>query len=195
MTWGNWWIVPILTVEPAVWPDDLFAEDRMADASEMRWWVLHTKPRAEKSLARRLLADDASFFLPLRRHRRRIQRRLVSSYVPLFPGYLFLRGDDVARQAAIETRFAVGSLHVENQQQLSEELANIHRLIQSGISLSPEERLQPGMPAEIVSGPLAGLRGCIQQRRGAKTVRFIIEVQFLQQGTSVEVDSSMIRPV
>ena len=148
-----------------------------------------------KALARKLARHNVSFFLPLHERRRRIQRRLVRTQLPLFPSYLFLLGDHDARRTALETSLVVASLHVENQQQLADDLVHLHTLIQSGAPLSPEERLQPGMPAEIVSGPLAGFRGRVIRRQGSKKLKFTIEVQMLQQGASVEVDSSMIRPV
>lgn len=188
--------MPVLSPEPFVFPEDLLGmegAESYAENEQDRWWVLHTRPRSEKALARQLLRRGISFFLPLQEHKRRIQRRLVRSQLPLFPGYLFFLGDDESRWAALETNFVVNSLHVENQQQLSDDLVNLYNVIQTGTLLSPEARLQPGMPAEIVSGPLAGYRGRVIRRQGSHTLKFTIEVQFLQQGASVEVDSSMVR--
>ena len=190
--------MPVLPAEPFIFPESMFSleSSEVLPQSELdRWWVLHTRPRSEKALARLLVRKHISFFLPQHERQRRIQRRLVRSYIPLFPGYLFLRGDETDRQTALETNLVAGSLHVENQEQLFGDLVNINNLIQSGAPLSPEQRLQPGMPAEIVSGPLAGIRGNVIKRRGAKALKFVIEVKLLQQGTSVEVDSSMIQPV
>jgi transcriptional antiterminator RfaH len=181
--------MPVLAVEPNVWPTNLFSED----SPTRLWWVLHTRPRAEKMLARRLLRSDVSFYLPLYEQSRRIQRRTVRSYLPLFSGYLFLSGDADGRQTALETNLVAGCLPVADQNQLDNELLHIHRLIESGSQITPESRLQPGTPAEIVSGPLAGCRGKIL--RCGNAMKFVIEVNFLQQGASVEVDASMIQPL
>jgi hypothetical protein len=48
------------------------------------------------------------------------------------------------------------------------------------------------MQAEIVSGPLTGYRGTVV--RNGSNLKFVIEVDFLQRGASVEIDSAMIRP-
>ena len=49
--------MPLLPPETTLYPSDLLA--RPADpGAEARWWVIHTRPRAEKNLARKLLAGD-----------------------------------------------------------------------------------------------------------------------------------------
>ncbi len=176
-------------------PEDLFsAAEEVPPSSDIAWWVLHTRPRAEKELARRLRERRVSYFLPLHERRKRFQRRLVVSHLPLFPGYMFLLGDHEARWTAADTNLVVNFLDVPDQQRLTVELKQIHQLINSGAHLTPETRLQPGMSAEIISGALAGIRGIIRQRRGSTSLRFIIEVDLLHQGASVEVDSSMVQP-
>ena len=192
--------MPVLAPEPYIYPDNIIdseledATDLIGDEEE-RWWVLHLRPRSEKSLSRRLFRNHISFFLPLYERRRRIQRRQVCSYLPLFPGYLFLRGGETARRIAIETNLVVGSLFVEDQKKFRKELSFILKLMRSGLALSPTERLQPGMPAEIISGPLSGIRGKILRKTGVRALKFVIEVKLLQRGTSVEVDSSMVQPL
>lgn len=185
--------MPVLALEPYITPADLFESGKHLDWEADRWGVLHVRPRVEKTLARQLLCREIPFFLPLFEKRQRAQRRLITSYLPLFPGYLFLQGDEDARQAALETNLVVNAICVVEQQRLAEDLKRIYELIHSGTPLAPEARLQPGMAAEITSGPLAGCRGTIVRRGGS--TRLVIEVNFLQQGASVEVDRSMLRPV
>jgi transcription antitermination factor NusG len=192
--------MPILAPEPYIYPDNIIdseledAVDLIGDEEE-RWWALHVRPRSEKSLSRHLLRNHISFFLPLYERRRRIQRRQVCSSLPLFPGYLFLRGGDSARRIANETNLVVGSLFVEDQKKFLKDLSFILKLMRSGSALSPTERLQPGMSAEIISGPLAGIRGKVLRKKGTRVLKFVIEVELLQQGTSVEVESSMVQPL
>ncbi len=185
--------MPVLDLEASVWPEDLFSTERCIEDSKLRWWVLHTRPRSEKSLARRLVAHNVSFYLPLYQRRQRYQRRLVVSHLPLFPSYLFLLGNEETRVTAFDTKLVVGSLEVFDQRQLSQELGAINDLIEYGERLAPEERLQPGTPAEIISGPLAGYRGTVI--RVGKSFKLVLEVKLLQRGVSVEVDTSMIRPL
>jgi transcriptional antiterminator RfaH len=181
--------MPLVPLETTLFPADLF--EQPATEGEARWWALHTRPRAEKMLARKFLGRRLGFFLPLQHRQRRHRGRRFAADLPLFPGYLFLHGDAQARLHALETNAIVRCLAVEDQQRLHADLLRVHRLIASGADLTPEGRLQPGSPVEVVAGPLAGLTGKVL--RQGKRLTFFVEVQLLQRGVSVEVEGWMIR--
>jgi transcription antitermination factor NusG len=155
--------------------------------------VLHSRPRAEKALARKFLGRGLAFYLPLHQRQWRTRGRLFSAHLPLFPGYVFLHGDAQARLHALETNAVVHCLPVADQAQLQEDLARVHRLIASGAPLLPEAQLRPGGRVEIVAGPFAGMQGKVL--KVGKRLKFLVEVRFLQQGVSVEVDGWMIQPL
>jgi len=185
--------MPVLPLEPFVFPEHLFNDFGEEASAPARWWVLQTRPRLEKSLSRRLLHSRVSFFLPLYEKRWRAQGRWVCSHNPLFSGYLFLYGDSDSRLAALQTNLVMLCLPVVDQRELWSDLRRVHQMIVSGAPLMPEDRLQVGDPVEIASGPLVGMEGKIL-RRGSK-LRFFVEVNLLQRGVSVDIDSSMLRPI
>jgi transcription antitermination factor NusG len=175
--------MPVLAQEPDLYPDCLLSEAPPADESEKVWWVLHTRPRQEKSLARQLYRGRIPYYLPLIPRRWRLRGRIVTSHIPLFPGYVFLFGDRQERLAALTTNRVVRVLEVPAQATLRQDLQQIHRLLTAGLPVSPESRLSPGVMVEITSGPLAGLRGKIL--RTASGQRFVVQIDFIQQGASV----------
>jgi transcriptional antiterminator RfaH len=185
--------MPLLPMEPFVFPEDLLTMPSRPLEDDARWWVLHTRPRAEKALARRILGQGLSYFLPLYKRQWRSRGRLLCSYVPAFTSYLFLRGDGEARVRALETNLVASCLPVPDQGQLESDLLRVYQLMVSGAPLSPEDRLLPGTRVEIIQGPLAGLEGSVL-RRGTR-LRVYVEVQFLQRGVSAEVEAWMIRPL
>jgi transcription antitermination factor NusG len=181
--------VPVLDREPAVWPEHLFEL-----ASESRrsgqWRAYQVRPRTEKVVARYFHNRQIAYFLPQIERRKRYQRRLVCSHLVLFPGYVFALVNDQNLERGFESKAIIRSLCIDDQDRIDQELREIDRLIRSGEPLTREERLQPGSPARIVRGPLTGLRGqVVKNVRGQK---FVLEVQFIQQGVSVEIDSSFI---
>jgi len=178
--------MPILSAEPALFPECLFDEEPQAEAADRVWWVLHTRPRQEKRLAQQLHGKQVPFFLPLVKHQLRVRNRTVSSHLPLFPGYVFLLGTRTERLMALNTGRVVQPLEVANQEDLWRDLRQVQRLIASGAPLSPEGQLLPGTPVEIRSGPLAGLRGTILQAVSGR--RFLVRVDFIQRGASVLMD-------
>jgi transcription antitermination factor NusG len=185
--------MPLLPLEPFVNPADLLTTSGQGPDTVRSWWVLHTRPRAEKALARKLLALRQDFFLPLYKKQWQSRGRQLASHIPLFPGYIFLRGDDEARLAALQTNHVVRAIPVPAGQQLEEDLVRIYRLMESGAPVAPEDRLQPGMPVVLSAGPLAGLEGKIVRRD--RHMRFVIEVDFIQRGASIEVEGWMLQPV
>lgn len=185
--------MPLLELEPCLYPEDLLRREGGAGEVGARWWVLHTRPRAEKALARRFFNRALPFYLPLYCKEWRKSGRRFRSYVPLFPGYLFLLGDNQVRLAALETNLVAGILPVSDQDRLRDDLARVHQLTSSGALVAPEDRLVPGTWVEIVEGPLVGLRGQILRR--GKQLRFFVEVRLLQRGVSVEIERHMIEPL
>jgi transcriptional antiterminator RfaH len=186
--------MPLLPPEPTVYPEGLLsAEAATPEASERSWWVLHTKPRQEKSLARQLLKGGVPFYLPVIARRCLVRNRVQHSHVPLFAGYVFLLGDRDERVTALATGRVVRSLNVVDQPGLWRDLRQISRLIATGAPITPEERLLPGAAVEIRTGPLAGLTGKIL--RTASGRRFVVQVDFIQQGASVLLDEFHLAPL
>jgi transcriptional antiterminator RfaH len=183
--------MPLLPAEPFIFPDELLQTTDSAD-EVFRWWVLHTRPRAEKALARKLLHQGSHFFLPTRKRQWRKHGRTFCSHVPLFPGYLFLKAEHLDASKTFETNLVARLLPVPDQPQIHADLGRVHRLITSGGPVVPENRLRPGTLVEITSGPLSGLEGKILRR--GNQLKFIVEVLFLQRGVSVEIESWMIEP-
>lgn len=185
--------MPFLPPEPFLYPEHLLAGAEQTESTPARWWVLHTRPRAEKALARTFLKLEQSFFLPVYKHQRQRKGRLFCSYLPLFPGYLFLYGDHETRGQALATNLVARCIPVEFQNELHADLARVHQLITTGAPLAPEERLRPGAKVEITDGPLVGLEGTFLRR--GKQSRLLVEVRLLQRGVSVELNGWNVRPL
>jgi len=135
--------MPILAAETSVFPHNLLG-DFAAQCCNRRWWALHTKSRQEKSLARQLSAMEVPFYLPLVKKFSNIGGRKVRSLLPLFSGYLFLFGTDEERVQSLATHRVTAVLPAPDAAAITQDLQNIRRLIDSGVPLTEEARLQPG---------------------------------------------------
>ncbi len=179
--------MPILTAEADLFPDDLFEDEELLASSENRWWVLYTKSRREKELMRRLRALEVPFFGPTVEHRSRTPGgRVLKSYLPLFPNYVFMLADATQRYAALTTNCVSRDLPVACGDELECDLRQLRRLIQTGVPLVAERYLDAGVRVRVRTGPLEGLEGTVLQRRG--DTRLLVAVRFLQQGASVQLD-------
>jgi transcription antitermination factor NusG len=150
--------------------------------------------RREKELMRRLRKTGIDFYCPLiPRRNRAASGRVRTSYLPLFPGYVFLCGNDDARQVALSTQCVSRTIPVADTELLVHDLRQVQQLIASGVPLSPEGRIQPGHMVRVKNGPLMGIEGTVAKRFTGD--RLIISVQFLQQGASVAIDDFSVEPI
>jgi transcriptional antiterminator RfaH len=185
--------VPVLPPEINLFPDNLLAEPAAMKVGDRCWWVLHTKPRQEKSIARRLVTDALPFYLPLVAQRKKTRDRVICSQIPLFPGYVFLFGTRIERTHSLTTNRIANILKVAQQEDMWRDLTQVQRLIDTGAPIRPEGRLVAGTPVEITSGPLAGLKGTILKDGSRR--RFLVQVDFLHQGASVLLDDFYLTPI
>ena len=184
--------MPILASETSLFPANLL-EDFTSVASERRWWAVYTRSRMEKSLARQLLAMEVPFYLPLIPKTSRIAGRAVKSLLPLFGGYLFMFGNDEERLRTLETNRVAHLWEASQADEMTRDLQNVHALIESGVPLTTEGRLQPGDRVRVKNGLLMGLEGVIVSRRGED--RLLIAVNFLQQGVSIQISDYQVEPI
>jgi len=183
--------MPILAAEPDLYPEGLFSDVEPIQPCTSEAWALYCLSNKEKALMRRLRALNIPHYGPLVAKRYRSPAgRLRTSYVPLFAGYVFLFGDEVQRYHAKCTGYISRCIEVSDAQQLTEDLGQIHRLIEMGAPLTAEERLVPGMLVRIRSGAFAGFEGTIIQRN--KETRLMVAIDFLQQGASVLLDDCQV---
>jgi transcriptional antiterminator RfaH len=177
------------TENPPIKPDS----DISPGCFQGTWWVIHTKPRQEKALARDLFRGGQQYFAPMYQATRRSKGRAWKTTLPLFPGYLFLCGTLEDRLIALKTNRIVRVLEVPNQARLAEELSAIDQLLLSGLAVSSRRSLNKGTLCRICSGPLAELQGRIERAKGK--ARFIVNVSILGQGAMVEIDADLLEPV
>ena len=177
--------MPILPRQRDIFPESLLDEPPAADGRG--WIAFYTLSRREKDLMRKLEAATVPFYSPLVKRRLRSPGgRTRSSYVPLFPGYVFSLVDDEQRRAALATNTVARWLPIGDAAAFVGDLRNIKRLIDTEQPLTPEARLESGQPVRVRSGPLRGIEGTVVKRRSEQ--RLVVAVRFLNQGASIELE-------
>jgi transcription antitermination factor NusG len=160
------------------------------EPGDRHWWVVYTKSRQEKSLARELLKYEVPFYLPQVKNTTIVKGRRRTTFMPLFTGYVFMLADEAERVRALTTNRISRTLNVEETEQLILDLRQIKRLIESDAPLTIERRLAPGQKVRIKQGALMGMEGTVLLRRGE--TRLLVAVNFLQQGASIEVQDYLL---
>jgi transcription antitermination factor NusG len=157
-----------------------------------RWWAVYTRAKGEKALARHLHGHTVPYYLPLKRNSWRNNGRTFTSHLPLFPGYVFFHGDEDDRVTALESNLISRILEVPDQHRLWRDLRQVDRMLGSEVEVDRADVLELGQPVNIIAGPFLGLQGVLLRR--GNQMRLVVEVAFLRQAVSVEVESWMVEP-
>ena|SRR5437763_485684 len=154
------------------------------------WFVLRTRSRQEKILANTLRSREVGCFLPLLRAERIYCGRRFVVELPLFPCYVFLRGQLDDAYFAERTKRVAQIIQVPDQRRLDCELSNLARALSSNQPLDPFPYLRTGIRVEVREGPLRGIQGIIEDR--TRRDRLILQIEALGQAVSLEVDAAAV---
>ena len=203
--------MPLLKRQPEIFPAALFgpappaAEGSHGVAAETAgggpsaaeiaakpWWIAYTRSRQEKGLARHLLQWQVPYYLPQREHRMRAGDRWRSSFLPLFPGYVFFRADGGDRVAALKSNLIARLVDVPDAVELERELRSLWLLQTTGAPLVPHPYIGPGDEVEVTEGALRGYRGTVLREKGK--YRLVVSITLLRQSVAAEVDREALAP-
>jgi transcriptional antiterminator RfaH len=182
--------MPILNQEPDIWPESLLSPDFLEQGNQP-WWAMYTMPRFEKKLMRQLTELQIPYYGPtISRRYRSPSGRIRTSYEPLFPNYVFICGDEIARYNAVSTGSVSRWLPVARPEELITDLRQIHDLILTDAPLAPELRLEPGQKVRVRSGVFKGFEGTVLRRENE--IRLLIAVRYMGRGASVALDDCQL---
>jgi transcription antitermination factor NusG len=156
------------------------------------WFALYTRHQHEKVIAWVLQNKGFETFLPLYTTVRCRKDRSKRLALPLFPCYVFLRGD-LRRRLDIVTIPGVHNIVSTGGQPaaISEaEIDPIRQMIASKMGVEPHPFMRHGDRVRIKSGPLEGLEGILIRKKSL--FRLVVSIEMLQKSVAVEVDASMV---
>jgi transcriptional antiterminator RfaH len=157
-------------------------------ATNLPWYVVHTKVRQEQTACANLVRQGYSVYLPQIKRLKRIRGRQQAQMEPLFPRYLFLQPKSNSHSIApVRSTLGVSTFVRFGQEPAvirPETLSSIadfeSRWNQAGdVEISPFRR---GERVRVVAGPLFGLEGLIS---GVSHERVVVLMQLLGTDTRV----------
>jgi len=152
------------------------------------WYALFTRHQHEKSVAIALSNKSHEVYLPLYRSVRRWQDRAKALWLPLFPGYVFIR-EGMDRQLQILT--TPGVIHIVKWGGRPaivppSQLNAIRQIIESCPSVETHPYLQSGDRVRVKTGSLMGLEGILTRKKGV--ARLVVSMEMLGRSAAVEID-------
>ena len=161
------------------------------------WFVVWTEARAEKRVESRIAAQGLEPWLPKVIQRRRWSDRWREVVFPLFPGYLFARGGAAQLPTVLRTPGVVTVVKSGTGRPafLSDSfILSLRGAIEtSGVAVAPAEGdVRYSVHDEVIvrEGPLAGLRGVVQEVRSSR--QLIVWVEQIGRGVAFTIGSALV---
>jgi transcription antitermination factor NusG len=161
---------------------------------QRHWFAIRTRSHHEKGVLQRLTGRGIQSYLPLYRTVHQwTSHRTAALDLPLFPTYLFIHIAPQERMRAIQVPGVLNLVGPGNTPSplQDEEIESLR----AGLSLrrfEPHPYLVAGARVRIATGPLAGLEGVVQRRKGC--LRVVLTVDFIAQSVAVEMDAEELEP-
>ena len=167
------------------------------DILKHEWYVIHTRSRFENVVSDGLLKKSFEVFLPKARVPSKRRDRKLMIWVPVFPGYLFVKTDLSANEHLdiVKTIGAVRLVGTKNGPVSvpDETIASLKIMVNNGSPIITGKRLARGDRVMVVKGPFTGITGTFSNYRGKG--RVVINVDALGQTAGVDVNEDDIEPL
>ncbi len=143
------------------------------------WYAVYTKVNAEKKIRKQLEEENIQCYLPLKRTLRQWSDRKKWIEEPLFRSYIFVRVSHIEFFNTLDVTGVVGYVSFGGRAQSIPEyqIENIKMFVkQAGKEISiTQDRIQKGLQAEVLCGPLKGVKGEVTELFGQ--YRILIRVE------------------
>jgi transcription antitermination factor NusG len=163
--------------------------------SSSPWWALYTRHQHERTVADMLGTKGFDVFLPVYESVRRWKDRRKVLSLPLFPCYVFVRGD-LGRRLQILSTPGIHMIlsHGDNFAAVPEtEIQAIRRTVDGHFRVEPHPFLRCGDRVRVKRGSLEGIEGILVRKKNV--FRLVLSVEMLAQSVGVEVDAADVEPV
>ena len=158
-----------------------------------KWIAIYTKSRHEQIVVNELIKKDIESFCPMFKERRQWSDRKKWVHFPLFRSYVF------ARIHLKENIFVLQTIGVNKivkfQNKISiipdQVINDIKNIVDGGYKIQQVDYFIKGDEVSVISGPLKGLNGIIQDLKGDS--RLIMKVEAIRQAFSIEISSEQLK--
>lgn len=167
----------------------------LSESKPDEWYAVYTRHQHERTVAENLAGRGLEVFLPVYEALRQWTDRQKRLSLPLFPCYVFFRGNPERRARVLSTPgvhsivgFGGRPAAIERSQVDAVRLA-----VENHFRVEPHPFLRQGDRVRVKSGSLMGIEGILIRKRGF--ARLIISADLLQKSVAVEVDAGSVERI
>ena len=151
-----------------------------------QWHVLQVRQRFERIVALRLRERAIEGYVPLRRIGRKANGTSIE--LPLFPGYVFCKYDEVAVSSFFDIPGVLcmvqgtDGINIIPEQQITD----LGRILASGLDVQAWPFPLQGGTVMAEDGPLSGVTGILEERTDKRFL--VLSIQLIRRPIAVKID-------
>lgn len=160
------------------------------------WYVLYTRPNAEKRTSLDLQKIGFESYVPLQKELRHWKDRKRWVETPLFKSYVFIKSNNKERERTFKVNGILNFVRVGSKLATlsEEEIERIKKLCSYEGKITIEfENLEVGKKAEILEGVLKGLTGLLTEVNDNRKVRITIKGLNCFANVAIDFDSISLK--
>ena len=165
-----------------------------SEENSLQWYAIFTMPRSEKKVAERLISKGFEIYLPLMPSFRTWSDRKKKIWVPLLPGFIFVKITENEVFESLNVQGALGILRYMGKPARVRdfEINNLRILLKEPDYINSIEPIDviEGEEIEVIRGPFIGLIGKCIRIQGK--FRIIVEIEALGRLIEVNVPLSFL---
>ncbi len=147
----------------------------------MHWYLVHTKPKQERSALENLQRQGYQCYLPTLPYEKLRQGLLTVSDEPLFPRYLFIQlghGDSSKSWSPVRSTKGVSRLVCFGGEpaRVDDGLIDLLRSREASVQSEPARLFAQGERVRLTEAPFTGIEGIYQMPEGERRVLVLIEI-------------------
>lgn len=161
---------------------------------EKKWLVFYTKSRHDMRVCEYLQHRGYEIFLPMQSTVRQWSDRKKKVRVPLFRSYIFVHDLECRIPEILQTPGIAWNVRYNNKPAVlrDKEIETIKRFLATGlfVETGTDPLLQVGEDAEVIDGPLKGVRGKILDSSAGE--KFSVTLEVLGNSMIVRLDARVL---
>ncbi len=161
-----------------------------------RWYLAHTLPNKEATVAMRLAAQGFRNFLPRRIKTVRHARRMRQVNAPVFPRYIFVALDlDRDQWRSVNGTIGVSSLFMAQDRPLPVPVGVVETLIISADRAGRPrfaQNLHRGQTVRLINGPFAEALGVLDRLDNKGRIEVLLDI--MGKGVRVRLQREWVEP-
>ena len=161
-----------------------------------KWYLLQHKPNKQNIALENLKRQGFETFYQLLENTKRSNSRFKNSFLPLFPGYIFV-SFDMKESKWVRVKYTLGVLRIVSFNNKPSEvpidlILALKKKYNNSNKFSSLKSIKKGDNIKILKGPLSGFIGKIEEYDAESRIKIILEFMGNQKRISIKVDKTDI---